>query len=98
MSVSREYLRAVSRRQLETMVHNSVYQIEFLRDRLFKLTGCREFGAQDGTCGGCVECFYNTPEIHEKCYAFMIEMHEYTRKKYETEKADVHQKGTNKEI
>lgn len=82
MNTDREYLRSVSHRQLEIMVRNSGYVNELLRDRLFLITGCRDFGGQDGTDGGCVECFYHNPELHNRCCLFQMMAHNYILQKH----------------
>ena len=79
---NREYLRSVSHRQLEIMVRNRGYINELLRDRLFLITGCRDFGGQDGTNGSCVECFYHNPELHNRCCLFQMTAHNYILQKH----------------
>ena len=79
---NREYLRSVSHRQLEIMVRNRSYVNELLRDRLFLITGCRDFGGQDGTNCSCVECFYHNPELHNRCCLFQMTAHNYILQKH----------------
>lgn len=83
--LSKEQLKDIPRSQLEVMVNNKDYVIDILRDRLFLITGCREFGGQDGTNGGCVECFYNTPDLHNRCCLFQMAMHSYIVQKHSQE-------------
>lgn len=78
----RDFLKKQSHEQLEIFVLNSEMIIETLRDRLFLATGCPDFGGQDGTNGACVECFYNTPELHERCCLFQASSHTFITQKY----------------
>ena len=65
-----DFLKEQTKEQLIIFLHNTELQLENLRDRMYKLTGCREFGALDGMNGNCVECFYNDRKLFEKCEQF----------------------------
>lgn len=65
-----DFLKEQTKEQLIIFFHNTELQLENLRDRMYKLTGCREFGALDGMNGNCVECFYNDRKLFEKCEQF----------------------------
>ena len=65
-----DFLKEQTKEQLIIFLHNTELQLESLRDRMYKLTGCREFGALDGMNGNCVECFYNDKKLFEKCEQF----------------------------
>lgn len=65
-----DFLKDQTKEQLIIFLHNTELQLENLRDRMYKLTGCREFGALDGMNGNCVECFYNDRKLFEKCEQF----------------------------
>ena len=56
--------------QLKIFLHNQEYEIESLRNRLYRLTGCNNFGNLDGMDGSCVECFYNDRKLFDKCWEF----------------------------
>ena len=64
------FLKEQTKEQLIIFFHNTELQLENLRDRMYKLTGCREFGALDGMNGNCIECFYNDRKLFEKCEQF----------------------------
>ena len=63
-------LQNETKEQLIIFLHNSEYTVDNLRDRLYRLTGCGDFGNVDGTVGTCVECFYDNPELFNKCWEF----------------------------
>ena len=65
-----DFLKEQTKEQLIIFFHNTELQLENLRDRMYKLTGCREFGALDGMNGNCIECFYNDRKLFEKCEQF----------------------------
>ena len=65
-----DFLKEQTKEQLIIFFHNTELQLESLRDRMYKLTGCREFGALDGMNGNCIECFYNDRKLFEKCEQF----------------------------
>lgn len=65
-----DFLKEQTKEQLIIFFHNTELQLENLRDRMYKLTGCREFGALDGMNGNCVECFYDDRKLFEKCEQF----------------------------
>ena len=70
MNKKDEFYNSQTKEQLIIFLHNHEYQIESLRQRLERLTGCREFGNLDGMNGACVDCSYTTPELFEKCWNF----------------------------
>ena len=63
-------LEEQSKEQIIIFLHNAELQIESLRNRLEKLTGCREFGNIDGMNGSCVDCSYENKELFNKCWNF----------------------------
>lgn len=73
----REFLKKQSHEQLEVFVLNGKIIEDNLRDRLFLLTGCSNFGGQDGMNGACIECFYENRDLHERCCLFQTAMHSY---------------------
>ena len=77
----REWLKKQSHEQLEIFVFNHEYTESVLRDRLFLLSGCHDFGGQDGTNGSCVECCYNNPELHERCCLFQAAVHTHLKRR-----------------
>ncbi len=56
--------------QLQIFLHNQEYITETLRNRLFKLTGCKDFGNLDGMNGACVECSVENKSLFDKCWNF----------------------------
>lgn len=56
--------------QLQIFLHNQELITENLRNRLFKLTGCRDFGNLDGMNGACIECSYEDKELFNRCWDF----------------------------
>lgn len=56
--------------QLQIFLHNQELITENLRNRLFKLTGCRDFGNLDGMNGACIECSYEDKELFNRCWNF----------------------------
>lgn len=77
-----EFLQRQSHDQLVTFILNSDMREEMFAEKLFLLTGCGSFGSQDGTCGGCVECFYNNRDLHDRCCLFQMALHSYRTTKY----------------
>ena len=73
MSTNDEFLEEQTKEQIIIFLHNTEYELESLRKRMGKLTGCREFGALDGMNGTCIECFYNNKKLFEKCEAFKFD-------------------------
>ena len=67
---SEKFLRQQTKEQLIIFIHNDEAVIENLRERLRRLTGCGDFGNEDGTVGTCVMCSYNDPELFERCWEF----------------------------
>lgn len=84
----REYYARQSHEQLEIFLMNSKYTEKMLRDRLFLLTGCHDFGGQDGTVGCCVECCYENRELFDRCCIFKDAFHRYLIDKYRREQHD----------
>lgn len=69
-----DFLNEQTKEQIIIFLHNTELQLESLRERMEKLTGCREFGALDGMNGACVECFYNERELWDKCEKFTFDI------------------------
>ena len=65
-----DFLKDQTKEQLIIFLHNTELQLESLRDRMYKITGCREFGTLNGINGNCIECFYNDKKLFEKCEQF----------------------------
>ena len=63
MNINDEFLEKQTKEQIIIFLHNTEYELESLRKRMEKLTGCREFGAVDGMNGNCVECFYDNKKL-----------------------------------
>lgn len=70
MNTDNEFLKSQTKEQIIIFLHNAECELESLRKRMKKLTGCCEFGALDGMNGSCVECFYNDRKLFEKCEQF----------------------------
>lgn len=66
-----EFLNAQTKEQIIIFLHNTELQLESLRNRMEKLTGCREFGALDGMNGVCQTCFYEEKPLFDKCWDFV---------------------------
>ena len=77
--MNREFLAEQTHEQLETFVLNAKMVESNLRDRLFLLTGCRDFGGQDGTNGACVDCYYYNNELHKRCCLIQEAFHKMYR-------------------
>lgn len=56
--------------QFDILVTSQEYIEEFLRDRLFLLTGCRYFGERDNMVGSCVDCYIDNRDMYERCVLF----------------------------
>ena len=56
--------------QLEIFYNNSKLCEKLLRERLFVIGGCYDFGGEDPMVGSCIDCYYNEPDLFEKCRAF----------------------------
>ena len=67
---SEEFL---TNKQLKIFLKNNELIIDNLRERLFKLTGCRDFGNLDGMNGSCIECFYNDEKLFKECESFTFD-------------------------
>ena len=50
-----------------------------LRDKIRLLTGCQGFGDCDGMDGGCIDCCFDSPELHNRCHLFQSAFHEYRK-------------------
>ena len=64
------FLKEQTKEQLIIYLHNTELELESLRDRMYKITGCREFGNLDGMNGACVECSYDEKELFDRCWNF----------------------------
>ena len=73
MKTSNEFLKKQTKEQLIIFIHNDEYIIDELRKRLYKLTGCGNFGGVDGMDGSCIECSYNNAKLFEKCENFKFD-------------------------
>jgi hypothetical protein len=78
-----EFYESQSKEQLIIFCKNNDYLEETLRDRLFLLSGCGNFGYPDGTDGACVDCFYNNRELFRRCEYFAGAYHNYRKDKQE---------------
>ena len=67
------FLKEQTKEQIIIFLHNTELQLESLRNRMEKLTGCREFGMVDGMNGACVECFYEDRKLFDKCEKFKFD-------------------------
>ena len=67
------FLKEQTKEQIIIFLHNTELQLENLRNRMEKLTGCREFGMVDGMNGACVECFYEDRKLFDKCEKFKFD-------------------------
>ena len=67
------FLNEQTKEQIIIFLHNTESQLEHLRERMYKLTGCREFGNLDGMNGACCECFYNERDLFNKCWNFKFD-------------------------
>ena len=70
-----DFLEKQTKEQLIIFLHNDDYIIDNLRARLYKLTGCGNFGNMDGMDGCCVGCYYNNEELFRKCESFKFDKH-----------------------
>lgn len=68
-----EFLKKQTKEQLIIFLHNDDYIIDDLRTRLYKLTGCGNFGGVDGMNDSCIKCFYNNKELFQKCESFKFD-------------------------
>ena len=64
------FLKSLAKEQLIIYLHNTELELENLRERMYKITGCRDFGNLDGMNGTCVECSYNDKKLFYKCWNF----------------------------
>lgn len=65
-----EFLEEQTKEQIIIFLHNTELELESLRKRMEKLTGCREFGYLDGMNGNCIECSYDNKKLFDKCWNF----------------------------
>lgn len=72
--MTREDLMNESKEQLVIWLLNNEATRLQLHKRLEKLTGCAEFGLCDGMTGFCIECYYEQPELWEKCHNFKFDI------------------------
>ena len=70
---TKDFLNQQSKEQIIIFLNNAEYHIKSLQQRLYKLTGCSEFGNVDGMNGSCVECFYENRELFDKCEKFKFD-------------------------
>ena len=77
-----EFLARQSHEQLEIFVKNTEMQNDILRDRLFLLTRCRNFGGHDSTDGTCVDCCHDDRQMFERCCLFQTAAHAYLTSKW----------------
>lgn len=73
----RDFLKHQSHEQLETFILNDNIVEKSLRDRLYLLSGCHNFGENDGTDGVCYDCSINNKELFERCCLFQTAAHMY---------------------
>ena len=71
--MNKEFLDTVPRETLYTFINNDEHIIDSLQERLFKLTGCYDFGNMDGMNGSCIECFHLNRELFDKCEHFKFD-------------------------
>ena len=64
------FLKDQTKEQLIIFLHNTELELESLRDRMYKITGCREFGNLDGMNGTCIDCSYDEKELFDRCWNF----------------------------
>lgn len=79
----RDYLKKQTHEQLEICILNNDMVEDILRDRLYLLSGCRNFGGQDGTDGSCIDCYITNKNLHQRCRLFQTSAHMYLTTKYE---------------
>jgi hypothetical protein len=72
-----EFYKQQSKEQLLVFLHNSELELNSLRERLFLLGGCFNFGCVDGMDGTCVECSYNDKYLFDRCWRFSKMCREY---------------------
>ena len=77
----REYLQNQSHEQLVIFVMNGDDIQDDLRERLFLLSGCEDFGDCDGMNGTCYDCYIENKERNFRCRAFQEMMSCYRRLK-----------------
>lgn len=80
-----DFLKNQTHEQLEIFIKNGDLIQDNLRERLFLLSGCGDFGGQDGTNGSCVECYYNNRGLHERCCLFQTVVHMHLLNKHKGE-------------
>lgn len=59
-----------SREDFVIQIKNCEYVSDNLRDRLYRLTGCRNFGGCDGMDGSCHYCLAENRALFDKCWDF----------------------------
>ena len=69
----------LSKEELLVIYRNQQFIIEDLKNKIKLLTGCSGFGDGDGTCGGCVECYYDNQETWLRCSAFADALDRYRK-------------------
>jgi hypothetical protein len=86
-----EFYESQSKEQLIIFLNNQEYKEEILREKLFMLSGCRNFGGPDGMNGTCIECFHENRSLHDRCYYFSCALDDYRRKKLMEKKNELSQ-------
>lgn len=76
-----EFYESQSKEQLIIFLNNQDYVEQTLRERLFLLSGCGDFGYSDGTNGACVDCLYENRALWDRCHCFTFAYHDYKQKK-----------------
>ena len=66
----REWLMEQSHEQLVTFIMNGDMTQDILREKLYLLAGCRNFGSSDGMDGSCVDCYHENRLLFNRCYMF----------------------------
>lgn len=79
MQTKEEWLNEQSKEQLIIFCQNDDYVIQRLRDKIALLTGCAGFGDSDGTIGSCVDCYFNDPQLHQRCHLFQSAFQQYRK-------------------
>ena len=64
------FLKDQTKEQLIIYLHNTELELENLRDRMYKITGCSDFGNVDGMDGMCIDCSYDKRELFDRCWNF----------------------------
>ena len=84
----KEYYESQSKEQLIIFLNNQEYIENTLRERLFLLGGCDNFGCCDGTDGACVDCLYTNRPLWDRCHCFTWAYHDYRKSMLKEHKKD----------